>query len=121
MDLVIQCVTKKYVNFTERARRKEYWLFTLCYTIFYSIIMYVDTSLGTVNQYGMGTISSILTLAMLLPSLGVTVRRLHDTNRSGWWVLILLIPLVGMIWMIVLLCLRGTSGQNRFGEDPLES
>ena len=121
MDLVIQCVTKKYVNFTERARRKEYWLFTLCYTILYYIIWYADASFGTVNEYGIGTISTIFWIVMLLPGLGVLVRRLHDTNRSGWWVLILLIPLVGMIWMIVLLCLQGTSGQNRFGEDPLES
>lgn len=121
MDLVIQCVTKKYINFNERARRKEYWLFTLFYMIFYSIIMSIDMSLGTVNEYGMGTISNILTLAMLLPSLGVAVRRLHDTNRSGWWILIILVPLIGMIWIIVLLCLKGTSGQNRFGEDPLES
>ena len=121
MDLIIQCVTKKYINFSERARRKEDWLFTLFYMIFYSIIMYVDMSLGTVNEYGMGAISIILTLAMFLPSLGVSVRRLHDTNRSGWWLLIILVPLIGMIWILVLLCLKGTSGQNRFGEDPLES
>ena len=121
MDLVIQCVTKKYVNFTERSRRKEYWLYTLCYTIVYTIISYIDISVGTVSATGIGTLSTIFAIALLLPSLGVLVRRLHDTNRSGWWVLILLIPLVGMIWMIVLLCLQGTSGQNRFGEDPLES
>jgi len=121
MGLVIQCVTKKYINFTERARRKEYWLFTLFYAILYSIIMYIDSFLRTGTAFGMGTISIILSLAMLLPSLGVAVRRLHDTNRSGWWILISLVPLIGMIWIIVLFCLKGTSGQNRFGNDPLES
>ena len=121
IDLVIQCVTKKYVNFSERARRKEYWLYTLCYTIVYTIIMYIDVSVGTISETGIGTISSIFAIAMLLPSLGVLVRSLHDTNRSGWWILILLIPLVGIIWMIVLCCLQGTSGRNRFGEDPLET
>ena len=63
----------------------------------------------------------IYLLANFLPSLAVTVRRLHDTNRSGWWVLITLIPYIGGIILLILLCLKGTEGDNRFGEDPLEA
>ncbi len=120
MNLVLVCVTKKYANFSERARRKEYFLFVLAYIILEVVFVVVDIGTGTFNEVlSMGALTGIFVLATMIPGLAVTVRRLHDTNRSGWWLLIGLIPLVGAIWLIVLMCLKGTSGENRFGPDPL--
>lgn len=110
---------KKYAVFSGRARRKEYWLFVLFNIIFSIIAMILDVLAGTrmENQY-YGFIYIIYSLAMILPSLAVTVRRLHDTNRSGWWILISIIPIIGGIWLFVLMCFEGTIGDNRFGQDP---
>jgi uncharacterized membrane protein YhaH (DUF805 family) len=120
MNLVLGCVTQKYANFSERARRKEYFLFVLVYVILNVVFVVIDVGTGTFNEaISMGALTGIFVLAMIVPGLAVSVRRLHDTNRSGWWLLIGFIPLVGSIWLLVLVCLRGTSGENRFGPDPL--
>lgn len=110
---------KKYAVFSGRSRRKEYWLFVLFNIIFSIVAALLDVLAGTrmENQY-FGIISILFNIAMILPYLAVTVRRLHDTNRSGWWILISLIPIVGYIWLFVLMCLDGTLGENRFGLDP---
>jgi uncharacterized membrane protein YhaH (DUF805 family) len=68
---------------------------------------------------GVSPISSLVSLALFLPGLAVSVRRLHDTDRSGWWVLLFLIPLIGAIVLLIWYCSRGTPGGNRFGPDPL--
>ena len=104
---------KKYADFSGRARRKEYWLFILLYLIAAVIAGIIDAVLAT-----MGIIGIILTLGLFIPSLSVGVRRLHDINRSGWWMLIGLIPLIGAIVLIVFFCKDGTIGVNPFGEDP---
>ncbi|WP_281268499.1 DUF805 domain-containing protein [Thermasporomyces composti] len=70
------------------------------------------------SSTGSGPLVALYSLAVFLPALGVAIRRLHDTNRSGWWVLLALIPLVGWIWLIVLLALPGTQGPNKHGPDP---
>ena len=120
MNLILGCVTQKYANFSARARRKEYFLFLLAYIILYVVFVVIDVGTGTFNEaISMGALTGIFVLAMLIPGLAVSVRRLHDTNRSGWWLLISFIPLVGAIWLMVLICLKGTSGENRFGLDPL--
>ena len=120
MNLVLGCVAQKYANFSIRARRKEYFLFFLAYIILNLVLVVIDVATGTYNEAAaMGAFTAIFALALFVPSLAVSVRRLHDTNRSGWWLLICLIPLVGAIWLLVLFCLRGTSGENRFGPDPL--
>lgn len=114
-------VLKKYAVFSGRARRKEYWMFFLFNIIFAVAAMILDSLLGfrMRGQY-FGVIYLIYMLAMFLPSLAVTVRRLHDTNRSGGWIFISLIPLIGGIWLLVLVCTEGTIGENRFGNDPKE-
>ncbi|MFI7061085.1 DUF805 domain-containing protein [Kribbella sp. NPDC050124] len=112
-------VLKKYAVFDGRARRKEYWMFVLFNVIVSIILSIVDNVIGT--TYGAansGVISSIYSLAVLLPSIGVGIRRMHDTNRSGWWILINLIPCVGFIWFIVLAAQEGTVGDNQHGPDP---
>ena len=122
MDIVIKCITEKYVDFSTRAPRKEYWLWALCYTVVYFILIGIDISAGTFNsEISFGVISGIFGLLTIIPCLAVAVRRLHDTNRVGWWVLIMLIPLVGSIWLLVLFCLKGSEGENRFGGDPLSN
>jgi uncharacterized membrane protein YhaH (DUF805 family) len=120
MDLVIQCITKKYVEFSSRASRKEFWLFILFYLIFSIILGFIDGIVGTYNvETGYGVFSGIFILVTLVPYLAVCVRRLHDTDRSGWWLLLWLVPLIGLIWSIVVFCHKGSDGENRFGANPL--
>lgn len=110
---------KKYAVFSGRSRRREYWYFGLFYLILYAVLAMVDGITGSFNfEYGIGMFSGILTLALLIPSLSVSVRRLHDTGRSGWWVLIGVIPLVGAIILIVFLAQDTEAGANRFGANP---
>jgi uncharacterized membrane protein YhaH (DUF805 family) len=106
-------VTQHYFDFQGRARRAEYWWYTLVYVIFYIVLAVVDSVLGTARL-----LSGLLSLALLLPSLGVAVRRLHDIGRSGWWILIGLIPILGWILLIYWYVQPGTSGQNEYGADP---
>jgi len=111
-------VLKKYAVFDGRARRKEYWFFALFNTIIALVLALVDMGLGTFNaEFGWGVLSGIYILAVFLPTIGVAIRRLHDTDRSGWWILISLIPFIGAIWIFVLLVLDGTAGQNQYGPD----
>ena len=119
MDLVIGCVTNKYATFSGRARPKEFWLFQLLYTLIGVVVIGIEIA----SFQGGGSLRfmiAVFGLVTLIPFLAVTVRRLHDTNRRGWWILIGFVPLIGAVWMLVLFCLRGTEGANRFGEDPLK-
>ncbi|MFJ7128640.1 DUF805 domain-containing protein [Streptomyces sp. NPDC098101] len=105
-------VLKKYAVFSGRARRKEFWMFTLFNFIAAVILSILD------NILGIQILSLIYTLAVFLPALGVSVRRLHDTGRSGWWILIALVPLVGFIVLLVFNCLEGEQQQNAYGPNP---
>jgi len=112
-------VIKKYAVFNGRARRKEYWFFVLFYILFSLLVGFIDGMIGTFDPAtGIGTLGIIYALALLVPSIAVTVRRLHDTDRSGWWILISLVPLLGAIVLIVFMVLDSTPGQNRFGPNP---
>ncbi|QVL57322.1 MAG: DUF805 domain-containing protein [Simkaniaceae bacterium] len=113
MKLVIQALTKNYANFKGRARRKEYWLFTLATLLFSISATIVDSVLP------LKILSSILQLFIIIPGLAVAVRRLHDIGKSGWYYLIALIPFVGWIIMIVWFCRKGQDGNNRFGPNPI--
>jgi uncharacterized membrane protein YhaH (DUF805 family) len=98
-------VLKNYVNFSGRARRKEYWMFFL-FNMIISIILNIIA--GAIDFALLGTLYS---LAVLLPSIAVGVRRMHDTNRSGWYILI-------PIYNLVLACTEGDKGENEYGPDP---
>lgn len=112
-------VLKKYAVFSGRARRKEYWMFFLFNWIFSIAAVLLDNLIGTANSdTGYGVISIIYSLAVLLPSLAVGIRRLHDLGKSGWWIFIALIPLVGAIWLIVLFATAGQPVENQYGPDP---
>lgn len=112
-------VLRKYADFSGRAQRAEYWFFVLFYILFIIALTIVDGAVGLLNYgYGIGVLSGVFALAMLIPSLSVTVRRLHDTSRSGWWILISLIPLIGGIVLLVFTCLDSTPGTNTYGPNP---
>ena len=110
---------RKYAVFEGRARRKEYWYFFLFYVIFVWLALFLDFVLGTFSmELEIGLLSGAFSIAMALPYVAVSIRRLHDTDRRGWWFLLQLIPIVGTIWYLVLLVLDGQAGENRFGADP---
>jgi uncharacterized membrane protein YhaH (DUF805 family) len=110
-----------YVNFSGRASRSELWFWVLFIIIVNIVAGVIDgVVFGTGTMGGkIGVISTLVGLALLIPSLAVEVRRLHDTDRSGWWLLLGLIPLIGAIILIVWFCTRGTPGPNRFGPPPM--
>jgi uncharacterized membrane protein YhaH (DUF805 family) len=106
---------RKYAVFSGRASRSEYWYFVLFQVVLYIVLMVVDLFALRAST---GVLSTLASLILFLPGLAVLVRRLHDTDRRGWWLLISVIPLVGSIMLLVFLCERGTSGVNRFGIGP---
>ena len=109
---------KKYADFTGRARRSEYWLFSVFYIAICFVMGFVDGILGTYDDVsGYGVLGGVTLFGLLLPSVAVLVRRLHDINKSGWWALISLVPLLNLI-LLVFCCMDGTKGENRFGPDP---
>ena len=112
-------VLKKYAVFEGRSALKEYWYFSLFSFIIIIILSVIDIATGTFNvNAGLGLLGGIYTLAVLIPSVAVAVRRLHDTDRSGWWVLINGIPLIGVIVFIVFTAQAGTPGDNQYGSNP---
>ena len=112
-------VLKQYTDFGGRARRKEYWMFALFNMIFAIAAMLIDNLFGmTFGEIPYGPIYALYGLAVFIPGLAVLVRRLHDVGKSGWMILIGLIPLVGAIWMLVLLVTDSESGTNKWGQNP---
>jgi len=112
-------VLRKYAVFSGRARRKEYWMFYLFNMIFAIIAMVLDNVLGiAIEGLGYGPIYLLLFLAVLLPGLGVLVRRLHDVGKSGWFSFISLIPIIGGIWLLIVLCRDSMAGENQYGANP---
>ena len=121
MNWYLKC-WQQFADFSGRARRKEYWMFTL----FNAIVAFViSLILGIIVRLtgilALSYLSYIYTLAVLVPSLAVCVRRLHDVGKSGWMYLIGLIPIVGWIWLIVLFCTDSQKGSNQWGNNPKES
>ena len=112
-------VLKNYVNFSGRAQRAEYWFFVLFNCIALIIMSVLDNVLGTAPaEGGVGVLYMLYNLAVLLPSLAVAARRLHDTGRSGWMLLLGLIPCVGAIVLLVFLTQDSAAGANQYGPNP---
>jgi len=110
---------KKYAVFSGRSRRKEYWYFVLFNIIVAIVLSLIDMLLGTFSSASnIGLLSGIYSLAVLIPTIALTVRRLHDTDRSGWWILINLVPFIGSIVILIFALIDGTPGDNRFGPSP---
>ena len=121
MDAVKSCF-EKYATIQGRARRAEYWWFYLFIIIAYIVVSVVAGVLSAIIPI-LGAVAfgalALGAIAILIPSICVTVRRLHDQDRSGWWILIAFVPAIGGIVLLVFMILRGTEGDNRFGPDPL--
>ncbi len=112
-------VLKKYVLFSGRAHRPEFWYFMLVNVIILVVLRFIDGACGMMFDSGLaGGLSTLYTLAVLLPYLGVGVRRLHDTGRTGWWILLGVIPLIGTLILIFLYALPGEAGDNEYGPPP---
>ena len=109
----VTTVFSKYADFNGRAARPEFWWFALFNVIASTIVGFVSQAI-----FGMDILSYIYALAVLLPGLGVAVRRLHNIDRSGWWILVGLIPLIGWVLLIYWYASPGTPGANQFGEAP---
>jgi uncharacterized membrane protein YhaH (DUF805 family) len=117
---------RRYFDFSGRSRRKEYWMFVLFYVLVGAVLALAffatmsDQSDGTTN--GMSSafvwVGGLFLLALFIPSVAVQVRRFHDQDKSGWFILLGLIPYIGGIVVLVFMCLPGTIGPNRFGPDP---
>jgi len=111
-------VLKKYAVFSGRARRKEYWYFALFNFIIGSVLGLIDAVLGLTLVGTFSVLSSLYFLAVLLPTIGVSIRRLHDTGRSGWWLFIGLIPLIGAIILLIYMVSDSQAGTNQYGPSP---
>lgn len=134
---------RRYAEFSGRSRRKEYWMYILLLIIVTLVVSFVEGLLGLNGMIGglYGPVSALLVLGTLIPSLAVGIRRLHDTNRTGWWMLVGIVPYVASaallysgnlvlagtlgfvalgaaILLLVFMVLEGTKGPNRFGPDP---
>lgn len=129
---------RRYADFGGRSRPKEYWMFVLFLMILSVLLTMIDFMLGygATTSYsasgpagfwggwayvgGGGPLTLLFTLAVLIPSIAVAVRRLHDSDRSGWWILLVFVPVLGMLILLVFMIIGGTRGPNRFGPDPVE-
>ncbi|HRO78692.1 MAG TPA: DUF805 domain-containing protein [Acinetobacter towneri] len=111
-DWFIKCI-KNYVNFSGRARRKEYWFFRLTIFLLTMAILLVESVLGSD-----GIFLGLFLLATFLPDLSVSVRRLHDVGRSGWWLLMLFIPIIGAILLLIWFVTEGQKNENLYGSSP---
>lgn len=107
-------VIKQYADFKGRARRKEFWMFTLINLIISTVLNAIDMSLGTI------ILGLIYSLFVLIPGIAVGARRLHDIGKSGWMLLVALIPVIGAIWLIVLFVQDSQPGSNEYGPNPKE-
>lgn len=112
-------VLSQYADFAGRARRKEFWMFVLFNTLIGIALSIIDSAIGTPGaSSGTGLLGGIYSLALLIPGLAVSVRRLHDIGRSGWWLLLNLIPIIGWIVVLVWDCTDSETGSNQYGPNP---
>jgi len=107
-------VLKKYAVFSGRSQRAEYWYFVLFNTIIFIVLGIISTVIGNHSNI----LGALYYLAVLIPGLAVTIRRLHDVGKSGWMLFILLIPFIGQIWLFVLMVLDSKPGENKYGPNP---
>ena len=114
----IKSCFNKYVDFKGRARRSEYWFFSL-FTLLVSLILgFAEGYLGIFPNTDQAILANIFSLLIIIPFIAVGVRRLHDTNHSGWWYLLIIIPIIGWIIILIWLCKNSDEKDNRFGSNP---
>jgi uncharacterized membrane protein YhaH (DUF805 family) len=109
-------VLNKYAVFKDRARRREYWFFILFNVIFGTALVFIDQKMGSfVASADFGVLSALYTLAVMIPGVAVSIRRLHDTGRSGWWFLITIVPILGFCVFLYFMALDSDPGTNKYG------
>jgi uncharacterized membrane protein YhaH (DUF805 family) len=114
-------VLKNYAQFNGRARRTEYWMFALLNLIFAAVALIIDNVAGiAIDHLFYGPLYILYMLAVFIPGLAVSVRRLHDVGKSGLWILIAFIPIIGAIWLLVLMVTDSIPGENQYGPNPKE-
>ena len=128
MEWYLKVMRDNYTNFSGRARRKEYWMFSLVYVIILTGCTVLDNVLGTVFMMdagplgeismGYGWAYTICGLLHFIPGMALGVRRLHDLGKSGWFYLILLIPFIGVAWLLIIFCFEGKKEDNKYGPNP---
>ncbi|MCH4551409.1 DUF805 domain-containing protein [Aestuariibaculum lutulentum] len=119
MNWYLKVVKDNYANFDGRARRKEYWMFTLINSLILFGLIAISVAISvTSDALGFLSLYFIYILAMIIPSLAVSVRRLHDIGKSGWYYLVAFIPFIGTFWLLFLLITEGEKGSNAYGPDP---
>ena len=114
---------KKFAVFNGRSRRREYWMFFLFCGIVIFFATILDNAFGITFEVaeensGFGPIYLFSSLVLFIPTLAVSVRRLHDIDKSGWFVFVIIIPMIGAIWFLVMMITEGTKGTNQYGPDP---
>jgi uncharacterized membrane protein YhaH (DUF805 family) len=121
-------VLQQYADFNGRARRKEYWIYNIINSIIGGLLFFLDYLLGTTIDFldlgegnSLGILYLVYALFVFIPGLAVAVRRLHDVGKSGWMLLIALIPLIGAIWLLVLYLTDSNPGENKYGPNPKEA
>lgn len=117
VEIALFEIIKKYAKFEGRANRPQYWYFVLTQFLAFFILELLCV-IPFVNIIA-GLALLVLGLGLIVPGIAVTVRRLHDTNRSGWWLLLYFVPFVGAIVILVFMCLEGTKGANKYGDEPV--
>ena len=120
MNWYLKALKEHYADFKGRARRKEYWMFVLFQSIFVIVAIILDSILGLsfTPEIPYGWIYILFGLLTFIPSLSIAVRRLHDVGKSGWWYLIVFVPLIGPIWLLVLFCSDSENKPNQWGDNP---
>jgi uncharacterized membrane protein YhaH (DUF805 family) len=111
----VHSVISNYANFNDRASRSEFWWWKLLFFGIYILSVIVSRKIVLLE-----ILLIVISLAIFIPNLAVDVRRLHDTDRSGWWILLMFVPVIGLIVLLVFWSQKGTAGSNRFGADPLD-
>ena len=121
MEWYLKVVRENFANFNGRARRKEYWMFVLINVIIGAILSVIDRILGLTMDSQAGILGSIYSLAILIPSIAVAIRRLHDIGKSGWFLLLVFIPCIGGLYLLYLMIQEGEQGVNAYGPNPKDS
>ncbi len=107
---------KNYITFTGRATRQQYWMYILFYIVFYFVTVLLDINLGQFDKEKMtGFISTVYTYGLLLPTVAILARRLHDIGRSSWWIALILIPVAGSLVILFFTLMDSQKGENEYG------
>ena len=111
-------VLKQYRKFKTRSTIKEFWLFHLISVVIIFILIIIDSSVNFKILGNIGVLTTIYSIFIFIPSLSVSVRRLHDVGKSGWTILFIIIPIIGIIWLLALFCRETMPERNKWGENP---